>query len=113
MYVHVVELAVVALVAEAVSFEEFAVAPVLGLLAVDPEANLVTSKVVKVALCAHPVALLERHDEKEMIGQYWDGTLPISPLLSKKAHGSEIKLVSDESELPSSQSESKQEHVAV
>ena len=84
MYVHVVELAVVALVAVAVSFEELAVAPVLGLLAVDPEANLVTGKVVKIALCANPVALLERHDEKEMIGQYWDGTQPISPLLSKK-----------------------------
>ena len=66
MYVHVVELAVVALVAVAVPFEKLAVAPVLGLLAVQPVANVVTGKVVKAALCADPVALLERHDEQEM-----------------------------------------------
>ena len=67
---------------------------------------------MKVALCANPVALLERHDAKEMVGQYWAGTLPISPFLSNGAHGSEVKLVSDESELTSSQSEKEQENMA-
>ena len=64
---------------------------------------------MKEALCANPVALLERHVEKEMVGQYWAGTLPISPLLSNGARGSEIKLVSDESERASGESDREQE----
>ena len=64
---------------------------------------------MKVALCAKPVALLKRHDAEEMVGQYWADTLPISPLLYTGAHGNEIKLVSDESERASGESDREQE----